>query len=218
MSNGGSFYKDEIDYDLLKIVKGVFFDHHADIIDVRLKGEGNAVDNNRFMFATWAGPTADVGNLLHEMGHFVEINPERCHRPGWGLGYGKKIVIGGREYDEGMHTKKAIEREIRTFAIQLVLSNHYGITVDDDDSHDSKGRLERYFAIICRWVDGFHLYKTRDDDLSYNEQEQSAIDTIEQLIVEESKKWTFDSIRAAWEAQLINLRNNRANGCWEDYY
>lgn len=216
MSNGGSFYKDKIDYDLLKTVKGVFFDHHADIIDVRLKGEGNTIDSNRFLFTTWAGPVANVNNLFHEMGHFVEINPERCHRPGWGFGYGKKVVIGGREYDEGMHTKKAIEREIRTFAIQLVLANHYGLT--HDELLDEPVTLQRYFATICRYIDGFFLYKSKDDKLTYAEREESAIDTIEQLIVEESKKWTFDGIRAAWEAQLVNLRNNRANGCWENYY
>ena len=217
MSEYQSIFRDEIDYTILDRIKSELFSGYEDTIGINLEcsNSSNSILDNRFMFGTWAGPTAKESNLLHEIGHFVEIDDARCHLPDWGLKGGKWIEVCGRYINEGMTTKKAVEREIRTIGIALVLHEHFGLAPMDEDVSDS-----RYWAEVCQYIDGYYLFKPenyREQDISYKESEKLAFDEIERLILEEKKKWTVEKVYNAWHEKMKVLIARQKEGCWNDW-
>jgi len=197
-----SFFSDNVDEVLCKKVQNDFFHDYAHFAAINRKhsNDSNTIIDGKFMFATWAGPTADMFNLFHEIAHFVEIDDARCHIPSWGLKHGKKIIIGGRLYDAGMVTTKAVEREIRTFGIQIVLHNHYGETTYDDMP------LAEYGAKLCQHIDGFLYYYPKNQKISYEDKRAYALKVIRDRIEAETLKWSFESIMAEWRRKMPILQ------------
>lgn len=75
-----------------------------------------------------AGP-ANVSNIIHEMAHLIEIPDHRAHIRNFGLDYTTKQYVFGQEFLEPV-TDQAVQREIRVFAIQAVLSWHMRLPVE----------------------------------------------------------------------------------------
>lgn len=79
-----------------------------------------------------AGSNREPENLLHEMAHFAEIEPERADTPGWGLSYYNQIYIPGR-YSRIVYepnTYEDIERECRVLSYQYCVAQHFNIPMD----------------------------------------------------------------------------------------
>lgn len=224
-----NIYQDRIDYSTLPFVSREFFALHEDIVGYNLQIGDNNIKDGRFVFQTWAGPQADLFNLAHEIGHMVEIDDKRCHKPSWGFGYGKSVYIPGHgDVREGMITNQAVEREIRVFGIQLVIHEHFGIdlvkTADIWDDHDEHISQAYYMAKLCNWLDGFWLYKPKRDESKANqtgyhtEREEAAYQTITARILEERNKWSYEEVLAEWDRKMSLLRTKKKRGVWENYH
>lgn len=210
-----SFFKDEINYKLLDLIKKDFFNQFESFIGINLKPSNNSnkIIDNKLMLMTWAGPTADVYNLFHEMGHLLEIDEARCHLPDWGLKIPPLKFAGGHTYRDNLTTPQAIEREIRVFGIQTIFHRHYGYEYDCDDSPT----LEHYHAQVCKFIDGLHFFYPEGwmlESAGYSANEAYAMEKIRQLIVDESKKWSFDNLRELWYNRMDILRQKQLQGCW----
>lgn len=222
-----SLYRDRIDYSVLPLFERDFFAANADIADFTLKIGDTWVRGGRLSFATWAGPTADLFNLAHEMAHLVEIDDARCHIPGFGFKLGKEQYVGGQLFRE-MFTPQAIQREIRTLGIQLVMMREYDIGIDRDVSYHEEletwGDLDLapstvgYMAALCKWIDGMHHYHPKNrKDYPHGTWEELAFVTITRDIEEEASKWSMDSIIAEWDRKMQTIRERKAKNCWKHY-
>jgi hypothetical protein len=90
-----------------------WFDGHAVSAEKAFSGQG-LNEGGGFKLGCRAGPFVCVTNLLHEMGHLVEIEEDRLLKMpgiGWGLYHGKTHFINGRAYTQ-MNTERAVMREI----------------------------------------------------------------------------------------------------------
>lgn len=218
-----NFYRDRINPHHLESVTNDFFAKNSDCIGIlrESSGDRNKIIDNKLMLLSWAGPEAHIGNVCHEIAHFIEIDDERCHFPDWGLNSGKWNDRFGC-YD-GMITDKAIRREIRTFGIQHVIHSNYGIKYndkDDDEWMDAK-ELESetfYMATICRFIDGMHhFYPLNRKDHTHKACEAYAFEKIQSLIEDEASKWTIPKIMEAWNYRINILRKKIENGCYAEY-
>jgi hypothetical protein len=217
------FYRDEIDYSVLPVLAQQFFAPHEDIAGYRLDIGSNWICNGRFMLQTWAGPQADLFNLVHEIAHMIEIDDRRCHNPNWGFKYGKTVYIPGHgDVNEGMVTNQAIEREIRVFGIQLHIHQAFGIEIvhhepnswDDNDEHISR---IHYMAKLCEWMDGIWLYRPKDE-MEWQEKKDATNAVIANRIREEFAKWSIEEILAEWDRKMAVLRAKKKLGIWKNYH
>lgn len=89
------------------------------------KIQGQETEDGFVKIGPWAGPEADISNVLHEICHFVEIDEARMKDSGWGLRYPTQEIFGQtfHEFSKPYH----IERERRVWAYQLNLNEKYGI-------------------------------------------------------------------------------------------
>lgn len=77
---------------------------------------------------TYQSNSRDIHNILHEMGHFVEIEKERCNEFMFGLIYPNDVVISDELRIPGVFSKPYhIERECRVWAIQSILCEYLDI-------------------------------------------------------------------------------------------
>ena len=223
-----SFYENLVDPTAIDAIGQDFFMPHDSVISIGLDVEGNRIRENKFTMGVWAGPQAEVSNLLHEMAHMIEIDDARCHIPSWGFKYGKTVYIAGRMINEGMFTNKAIEREIRVFGIQIVMMNHYGIdnvhsyhTWDDHSEYVSKARN---FAEICDYIDGLLYYypkgwcKEDKGKYTYRELKDYAFQAIMTRIEEETANWSMDEIMTEWDRKMQVLKAKQKRGIWKNYH
>ena len=195
-----SYLKNDVDPVKLASIRETWFTPSNGIIGINEDGE-NHVKDGRLHLALWAGPSADLFNLFHEMAHFIEIDNRRCHKPGWGLKTGKWVTIAGRYVSEGMFTNKAIEREIRCFAIQTHFHTHYGLTGEDE--------TVKYMAELCKYIDGLlHYYPEnwKDDGVDYNEVQEIAYRNIAARIHEAAKQWSMELIAVEWKKKVAVLK------------
>jgi hypothetical protein len=105
-----------------------FFDGHEDYLRWDREVQGNKVEDGCMLLGMRAAGEYSVGSLLHEMAHLIEIDDDRCHLFGWGLRT-RKVTFRGRTYSEPL-TFQCSERELRTMAIQKVLSKHLRVRMD----------------------------------------------------------------------------------------
>lgn len=140
--------------------------------------EGNYVVNNTMYFSSWAGPDASMWNVIHEMAHFVEIDDARCHRSGWGFVWPEKEIFGQIVCEP--KTAQDIQRECRTFAIQIHILERYCPEEVDIT----------YMAELTKWQPG------------WGNVPKPYIETVKGWIANEYKKWTFESIRQEWIRKL----------------
>ncbi len=75
-----------------------------------------------------AGLEVDLSNLLHEIGHLIDIDDARVIQQGWGLFY-PEIAVGGRNC-QAPETSKAVLREVRVIAWQDLLAEQVGFKSD----------------------------------------------------------------------------------------
>ena len=116
---------------LLEKVKVDYFTNP--IIQIKIDVEGQTLDENKnFLIGCFAGPSCEIENLFHEMGHFAQREVKKLkQRPyaGWGFKYGKKWrALGQSGYEP--NTCQSTIREIQVWAYQLSLQNYYGLKTD----------------------------------------------------------------------------------------
>lgn len=88
-----------------------------------------AIDGKpRLVFGAWAGPQCCITNVIHEMGHLVEIDDARILSYGWGLRMPQQYIPGRYARMCPIPTTyKATLREVRTMVLQWQVQNMLGI-------------------------------------------------------------------------------------------
>lgn len=207
---------------VLSQIEADFFTPFAKTIGINRDGE-NVIKDNRFLMSTTTNGKPDASALTHEIAHMIEIDPYRCHKPGWGLRTGPEFYFPGHGIvRNGMTTKKAAEREIRVFGIQMVLDQHYGIPVDELHLrlHPNTRDSAYHALVVVHHIEAtWHYYPKgwMKDDRGLTNHENYAKAVVEHRIIRESEKWDFETIQACWIRRMCQLRRKQAAGCWRNY-
>jgi len=111
-------------------VRKDYFGNSKFPIQIKVNLEGQGLDENgNFVIGCMAGPSCELANLFHEMGHFAEREiPKLKRKPpsSWGYTFGKYYQIGQHSGYEPT-TDESVKRELRIWAFQWHLENKYGI-------------------------------------------------------------------------------------------
>ena len=178
---------------ILTHIKEQYFNDSPILISESIEGQ-EVSDTKVITLGLKAGPSYLVYNLLHEMSHLVEIEDHRMTKPSWGLKYGNLIqIILGQEYQNFTSTQ-ATEREIRVFAYQQHLLNHYQI----ESSLSDQAKLCTYlgdWANVCY-----------GDKLNHHDKAK-ALRWVEAQIFEKMKIYTLDRFNQEWDRKQIILKN-----------
>tara|TARA_R100001132_G_C3273357_1_gene95438 strand:- start:3082 stop:3618 length:537 start_codon:yes stop_codon:yes gene_type:complete len=133
-----------------------------------------------------AGISHDLNNLIHEMAHMIEIDDARVHLRGWGLTCLTVVEVMGVEYMEPV-TPQATLREVRTFAIQKVISDHIGHPVD----------VRKDLAVLVKWLPDWcpakYYYKANEVE-GYDESERVLFDRVADDILERASRLTIEEV------------------------
>ena len=193
-SSNFPLYWDGVDKLWLEKVREIFFTPTKGVIGISKRY--NTIIDGRLHLGLWPdAPSANITYLLHEMGHFIEIDNARCHLPDWGLKAGKWNKFFN--CSEGMVTNKAIERELRVFAIERYIASIC----------DMVPKSFEYDASICRHIDGFISYG--DSDLTdYSEKQKSAEQNIAKRIELLTAEWNEEKVISAWfnKVKVLNKK------------
>lgn len=85
-------------------------------------------DANRIVLGCLAGPSMEVDNALHELGHLLISSDENCNRPNWGLCYKKWVDCPvsrmGGYYD--VSTCQDVKLEAKVWTVQYVIRQKIG--------------------------------------------------------------------------------------------
>lgn len=107
--------------------------------------EGSKWIRGKFYIGDRAGLQVHIGNLLHEIAHFIEIDDERCFKDDWGL-----------IYPQQPKTFQAVQREARVWGIQWCLCDTKQIKFMFDEHAG-------LFTHIVGWELMSGTYRTKKD-------------------------------------------------------
>lgn len=136
---------------------------------------------------TWFSRGTD--NLFHEMAHFVEIDERRMSQPSYGLKV-PRVWIYDRFCSEP-RTMQISARELRVFAYQHHIHEHYGIPTWRNKATD-----------LLSWLPDYHLIPGRG--FRRNDTHTNWILAHYDRLVR-SKKYQFQVFREEWDRRLVIL-------------
>lgn len=158
--------------------------------------EGQRVEEGHVVIGDKAGPGRDLGNLCHEMSHFVEIDDRRMGRPGWGLRV-PEVWVFDRMCCEPT-TMQMTAREMRVIAFQANLMEYLGI----------QGQLEGAVQSM-RFMPDFYMVpeeEPRTDVKSYRDYDATRLRWISKRVEELRKVHTLDVFLSEWSRKNKVLR------------
>ncbi len=166
--------------------------------------EGQTIDRDgSILIGDRAGPECNIRNLVHELGHFVEIDDARTSLPGWGLRV-PHVWIYDR-YCVEPTTMSMIERELRTIAYQTNVLHAVEV---DPCAHD--------FVSALRWMEDFIFVPLEDGrsaygadapkDTDYSEKIHSRIRWMEKRVEELRLIYTLTRFEAEYARKIQMLQ------------
>ena len=139
---------------LLDRIEAELFACSPIVIDRVPHGEAQHVDQEgRLHFGVRTGPVMRVSTVLHEMGHFVEIDEERMNTPSWGFRYPNEQYIPGRYGGSTFcepRTMKITAREMRVMAYEESLRKHFGLNPARETIPDLVSYLPDWYNVPGR--------------------------------------------------------------------
>jgi hypothetical protein len=141
----------EAEAPLLPLVQALF---PAEVpIRLVLRREGMSINDKWEMeLGMRAGPGLSIGNLLHEIGHLIDIDDARASKWNWGLFYPEQEVFG-RLYPQPITPKGAV-RECHVIAWQMVLAEMIGLPFDPMEWVSSLQWLTDFMCVPRKRVPG----------------------------------------------------------------
>ncbi len=112
---------------IAKILKDTFF--YSPVFNLEHMA-GQYCSGNKYFVGGHAGPSKNISNLLHEIGHFAEREVEKLKlfpSNGWGFYPGKFWQIG-TNWGHWQSTDEQVKRESRVWAFQLSAQIHLGLS------------------------------------------------------------------------------------------
>ena len=154
----------------------------------------------------WAGPVADISNLVHEMAHFVEIDEARMTRFGWGLDV-PQVHIGGQSCDQPV-TCQATKRELRVMAYQASVLKYLGFP-------KSIRNLVQPLVFMSDWTlvpleNGIHPYADGAPKVPYDEIDKSRRRWCAKQIETFSETHTLERFLSEWKRRNEVLKQREA--------
>jgi hypothetical protein len=121
-----------------------YFKDSSIVID--WKHEGQRIDEHSLVLGGRAGYEVCLTNLIHEMGHLVEIDDARIMEYSWGLTL-PEVYLPGRysRMAPTPATTQACLRECRVIAMQWLLQNAIGITTSALEAVSSLQYMPDFF-------------------------------------------------------------------------
>lgn len=195
----------DLDKGLLSNVLSTFFNNTP--VSVKPKIEGYKIINGEYVLGCMAGPSCDILNLFHEMGHLAEREIEKLIlRPwmGWGYGQGRYWEVGNRFGFEPM-TDQSVRREARIWAFQLSLQRHFGIEKTPYDTVSSVEFMDAFGIYAQNEIKGINPYFTE----TKKQVIQHLANWVEKMSNEE---YTFERFCTDWNERMIalSIQNNKA--------
>lgn len=186
----------------LAILKRDFLDHTDRLRYVpALQGQRVGTDGVVYV-GSRAGPSRALSNLVHELGHFVEIDDARQQVNGWGFKV-PLIVVCGQTCVEPI-TLKMIERELRVMAYQVNLMEYLGAPMRVLNLVRALQYMPDF--ILVPLEDGRPAYSedgTRE--VPYSEVDPSRIRWMANRVQELRKDFTFERFRSEWFRKIALL-------------
>ncbi len=200
-------FEDEsnLDQDLLSDVLNMFFKNTP--VSVKPSIEGYRIENGEYVLGCMAGPSCDMSNLFHEMGHLAEREiPKLLERPwsGWGYGQGRYWEFGGRFGFEAQ-TDQSVRREARIWAFQLSLQRYFGIQKSPYDTVSAAEYLDAFGIYARKEIEGISPFSEEGKKQAI----QHLANWVEKMSNEE---YTFERFCTDWSERMValSIRNNRA--------
>lgn len=146
------------------------------------------------------GESADLGILLHEMGHLIEIDDDRCHMLGWGL-WVRRIAILGQPCHEPL-TFQATEREMRVCAIQKKLADHAGVPFD----------VMHWMDLFMKYQPDWYCFHVRYPDVDRKATDDEKARIMGEDTLKQSEELSLDDILSEWDRKASILKQRSAEG------
>lgn len=157
--------------------------------------EGNW-NEDRLAIGLRAGPSVEIDNALHEIGHLITSDDRRVNQPSWGLRYKKWVSCPWDRYSGGYYdvrTCQDVKLEARVFAAQVVIKEKIG--------YEGENILEfiksaRYLAGFCYIPQATTIMESIRAFTEVMDQDQKRIQTIFDWVLEMStqKEFSADAI------------------------
>lgn len=176
------------------------------------KLEGARLVDGTLTFGCRAGPESAVTNLVHEMGHFVEIEDYRMLRFGWGFKVPEIEVCGQLCVEPRTH--QMTDREIRVFAFQKNILDYLGIEETVEELVRSMTFMPDFMLIPLENGRPAYTETGPATDLDYNEVCKSRLRWIARQVEEKRKTEAFSARRfvSEWARKGEVIRMNPSIG------
>ena len=158
------------------------------VVKYKPNDAGQHCENNKFYLGDRAGPSRDLGNLLHEICHFAELETNRIIQfpYNWGLSYGKYWQIG-TAYGWETRTHQQVDREARVWAFQLACQKEFGM----NDSSQDLVSSAIYLPAWCYYQRKYRLPNT----IQYNSRDRKALYKLARKVERMSlNMWNFNRL------------------------
>ncbi len=201
------YFRDTIAPDLKTRMTREFFEPGGVTIDWRLQSQRTAEEEGRLTqvaIGPWAGPEANISNLVHEMSHFVEIDEPRMACFGWGLRL-PEIWVYNRMCVEPT-TMQATARELRVFAYQVNVLDYLGEPSSIEDLVGSMVHMPDLVHVPIE--DGTQAWSEdrRAKDWDYREIEASQLRWCARQVEEHRKEFTLERFLSEWKRRNETLK------------
>jgi hypothetical protein len=163
-------------------IKRLFFQNN--VVKYKSKMEGQECKERCFFLGSYAGPEKSIESLLHEVGHFAELEKERLAifpTNGWGLKQGRFWQIGVHWGYEPC-TDQQVLREARVWAFQLSAQRHFNL-------RSCAKELVSSAVYLPAWC----LYKRKTVQTKPHD-EHEALDTLARHVDGLTKNYTFERL------------------------
>lgn len=194
--------EEKIDKVMLERITKDFFDDTVVTYTIGMEGQRTDEDK-RIVLGCRAGPSVSVTNLLHEMSHLAEREKNKiAKRPAynWDFSYGKYWEVLGQSGWEPQ-TDQSVKRELRVWAFQLSIQNHYGINEADEGETIAEDLVASavYLSAWCYWRKSVGECGLESDKDAL----RRAADHITEL---SNSKFTFARFQQDWEDRIKLLK------------
>jgi hypothetical protein len=196
--------KNNIDQNILAKIKDAFLNNDVIVYDPKIEGQ-KTNDKNQYLVGPWAGPQADISNLLHEVCHFAEREIDKLKlfpSYAWGFSFGKYWELCGQSGYEPS-TAQAVLREQRVWAYQLSMLREYGIDEDPED-------LVKSVVYVPAWCYYKYPHKIEKDGKYEVVSDRTAIKFLaKETDIMSRNEYTYEAFCREFHLRVDRLQNVR---------
>lgn len=172
-------------------------------VGVAWDDDGTRVVAGRLLLGCYSTLTDEIGILVHEMGHLVEIDDRRATQENFGLRYKRVVRLPPTRYHHGLYaeplTSQGVERECRVVAISTRILSALGW--GEDAARDEMEKTLQAFRMLGDW---YNIPGARTDE--------ARREWCRRKVARTQPQWPVERVRAEWwrKVVLVTKRLERA--------